>query len=386
MPPDNPSTSSGQGLSILSVSNKKEFKEFLNLPYRLYRDDPHWIPPLKMERAELLNTKKKPYYLHAEVKLFLARRGSRTVGRISAQVDREYEKFHGERLGQFGFFECENDPEAARALLEAAQAFHRERGAVKSQGPFSFSINEESGLMIEGFEAPLMTLMPYNPRFYAGLIEGAGFRKLKDLFAWRYSIGEVPKDAAEVAELVAKTPGLVIRKIYPKNLKEDLKKVMEIFNSAWSENWGFVPLTPEEVAKVGKDLKPILVPETALLAELDGQPAAMCIGIPNIYEIIHDLKGRLSPFGLFNLLYRLKRHTYKSGRLMLLGDKKEHRNTILGGLSILLYAEINKASTAMNAEWGELSWTLEDNKKINSGIEFMGGKRYKIYRVYEKAV
>jgi len=373
-------------LTIVPVLTKREFKEFLELPYRLYRDDPHWIPPLRMERAEQLNPKKNPYYLHAVVKLFLARRGERTVGRISAQIDHEYEKFHRERLGQFGFFECEDDPEAARALLDSAQAFHRESGAKRSQGPFSFSINEESGLLVKGFDAPLMIMMPYNPPYYAELVEGAGFRKAKDLYAWRYSIGQVPKEAAEVAEIVAQTPGLVVRHVDMKDLKSELEKVMDIFNSAWSENWGFVPLTNEEIAKVAKDLKPILRPAVALLAEVNGEPAAMCIAVPNIYEIIQDLKGRLFPFGIFKLLSRVKRHSYKSGRLMLLGVKKEHRNTVLGGLSILLYAEINKRSIAQGAEWGELSWTLEDNQKVNAGIEFMGGKKYKVYRIYEKEV
>jgi hypothetical protein len=371
-------------LEIVPVRSRRDLKEFIQLPYRLYRNDPHWIPPLWVERYETLHPKKNPFYGHAEVKLFLARRKGSTVGRISAQIDREYEKFHKERVGHFGFFECENDPIVAQALLHAAEEFHRTHGVPRSLGPFSFSINEESGLLIDGFHEPLMTMMPYNPPYYATLLEGAGYRKAKDLYAWKYSVGEIPKDPAEVAESVAQYPGLKVRTLHPKNLREDLGKVMEIFNSAWSENWGFVPLTEAEIDKVAKDLKLFMDPEGAFLAEVDGRPAAMCIAVPNLYELIDGLKGRLFPFGLFKLLWRIKKKKYKSGRLMLLGVKKEYRGTILGGLSILLYVEIHKRGLQNRYEWGELSWTLEDNKGVNTGIEFMGGKRYKTYRIYEK--
>src|SRR5262245_40267884 len=242
-------------LEIVPVRSRSELKEFISLQYRLYRDDPHWSPPLWVERYETLHPKKNPFYGHAEVQLFLARRQGSTVGRISGQIDHEYEKFHKERVGHFGFFECENDPITAQTLLRAAEDFHRSHGASRSLGPFSFSINEESGLLIEGFQEPLMTMMPYNPPFYSSLLEGAGYRKAKDLYAWKYLVGEIPKDPAEVAESVSQYPGLKVRTLHPKNLRDNIGKVMEIFNSAWSENWGFVPLTQAEIDKVGKDLQ-----------------------------------------------------------------------------------------------------------------------------------
>jgi hypothetical protein len=376
---------SSDELRIIPVQSRKELKEFVGLPYQLYRDDPHWIPPLFLERWETIHPKKNPFYRHAQVQLFLAKRKDKAVGRISAQIDKEYEKFHGERVGHFGFFESEDLPYTAQALLQAAEDYLKKNGATRSLGPFSFSINEESGLMVEGYGEPLMTLMPYNPEFYPRLIEGAGYRKVKDLFAWKYEIGEVPRDAAEVAAEVARYPGLSIRTIDMKNFKQDLRKIIDIFNSAWSANWGFVPLTNEEVEKVAKDLKMFINPEVAFLAEVNGNPAAMCVAIPNLFEMIHDLKGRLLPLGIFKLLYRIRKRKYKSGRLMLLGVKKEYRGTILGGLSILLYTEMLKRSLALNhLRWGELSWTLEDNAAVNKGIEFMGGKKYKTYRIYEK--
>ncbi len=373
-------------LEIIPVKSKKDYKEFIKLPYQLYKEDAHWIPPLFLERWEAIHPKKNPYYQHALVKLFLARRKGKTVGRISAQIDLEYEKFYKERLGQFGFFECENNPETSHALFQAAENFLKENGALKFQGPFSFSINEETGLLIEGFQEPLVIMMPYNPPYYISLIEAEGYRKVKDLYAWKYIMGQVPKDPMEVAEQIRQYPGLTLRNLNMKNLKNDLLKIVDILNSAWSENWGFVPFTENEVDKMANDLKLFIDPSGVIIVELETKPIAMCVALPNIYDCIQDLGGKLFPFGILKLLWRMKKKKYRSGRLILLGVKKEYRNTALGGLSILLYVEIQKRCQAAGMKWGELSWTLEDNKRINTGIEFMGGKRYKTYRIYEKRI
>jgi hypothetical protein len=372
-------------LRVFPVQTKKHFRQFLALPYRLYRGDKNWVPPLYLERREALHPKKNPFYHHAEVQLFLAQRGKEIVGRISAQLDREYEKRYGEKLGQFGFFECENDPEAAQALLNAAESFARNHGASRCMGPFSFSTNEECGLLVSGFESPLMTMMPYNPPFYADLLELCGYQKAKDLFAWHYSTDEIPPEAAKVARDVAQYPGLKLRSIDLKHFERDIQIIFEVYTSAWSENWGFVPLTAEELKKTAKDLKHFIDPDGALIAELEGRPIAICVAVPNLYDLIAGLKGRLFPFGFVRLLWRIKRRKYKSGRLMLLGIAKEQQGSMLGGfLSVLLYVEIQKICRDRGFRWGELSWTLEDNHKINSGIEFMGGKRYKTMRIYEK--
>lgn len=378
-----PSTSHAE-IEIIPVHSKKDYKDFIGLPYRLYKDDPHWIAPLYVERAEVLNPKKNPYYEHALVQLFLAKRKGKVVGRISAQIDFEYEKLYKSRLGQFGFFECENNAEISNALFESAENFLKENGAHRIQGPYNFSINEECGLLIDGFQEALMTLMPYNPPYYAELIEKRGYKKVKDLYAWKYLIGEVSKEALEVSEQLKHYPGLQVRSINMNDLENDLQKIIEILNSAWSENWGFVPFTPSEIHKMAKDFKLIAKEDGVIIAEIEGNPIAMCVTLPNLYEAIHDLKGRLFPFGFLKLLWRTKKMHYQSGRLLLLGVKKEFRSSVLGGLSILLYAEIHKRALAGGMKWGELSWTLEDNKSVNTGIEFMGGKRYKTYRLFEK--
>lgn len=373
-------------IEIIPVQSKKEFKQFIQVPYDFYRNDPHWVPPLYLERSELLDPKKNPFFDHAKVMLFLAKKNNKIVGRVSAQVDEEYEKFHKEKIGHFGFFESQNDQNIAKALLEQAENFAKKLGAKRILGPFSLSINEESGMLIDGFDKPLMTMMPYNPPYYPSLIEEAGFKKAKDLFAWHYEVGDLPEAPLQIAHEVMKYPGLTVRPLSKKNFEQDVEKIMQVFNSAWSHNWGFVPLTSKEVKKSAKDLKLFMDPELAFIAEVNGDPAGICLAVPNLYELIKGLNGKLFPFGIFKLLWRVKRKKYKSARLMLLGVKKEYRGSILGGLSILLYIEIHKRGIKQGYDFGELSWTLEDNEKINAGIEFMGGKKYKTYRVYEKSL
>ncbi len=373
-----------ESLSVQPVRTRLELKRFIQLPYRLYQNDPHWIAPLYSERKEILHPQKNPFYQHAIVELFLAVREGKEVGRISAQIDFEYEKCHGERVGHFGFFECEQDPEIAAALFQAAENFLKQNQATRIVGPFSFSINEESGLLIDGFDQPLMTMMPYNPPYYADLIEGVGYRKIKDLYAWHYPVGEIPEQPRLIAEEVRKLPDLILRTFDKKNFKRDMNIIIDIFNSAWSENWGFVPLTSAEVDKMAKDLKLFIDYEGAFIAEYKGIPIAMALAMPNLYELIAGMKGRLFPFGIFKLLWRLFRKQYRSARLMLLGIKKEYRSSMLGFLSTLLYVEIHRRGLERGYEWGELSWTLEDNRKVNTGIEFMGGKKYKTFRIYEK--
>lgn len=371
-------------LRILPVQSKKQFREFLRLPYRLYRNDPHWIPPLYFERREALHPKKNPFYQHAEVQLFLAYKHNIPVGRISAQVDLEYEKFHGERVGHFGFFESENDFKTASALFAAAENFLNNKNATRSQGPFNFSINQESGLLVEGFDQPLMIMTPYNPPYYEDLLLGAGYQKAKDLYAWWYQAGNIPEGPTQIAEEVAKVPGLTVRGLEKKHIKRDLPKMMEVFNSAWSQNWGFVPLTEAEISQAARELKLLVDPSVAFLGELHGEPAGICLSVPNIYELIHDFRGRLFPINFLKLLWRIKKRKYKSARLMLLGVKKEFRGSALGGLSVLLYQQVAQRGYKAGFVGGELSWTLEDNVKINAGIEFMGGKKIKTFRIYEK--
>ncbi len=373
-------------LKIVPVENSADLKKFIRLPHRIYQDDPHWIAPLDFERKKTLNPKKNPFFKHAKVQLFLAQRNQEVVGRVSAQIDEEYEKRHDKRVGHFGFFECENNPETAAALLNTAEGFLKKNQAVSVTGPFNFSINGESGLLIAGFDQPLTLMMPYNPPYYEKLIEQSGFQKCKDLYAWNYLAGDIPETPLQLAKELAKHPDLTVRPIRLSHLETDLEKIMDIFNSAWANNWGFVPLQKYEIKQMVKDLKLFIDPTIALIAEIKGEPAAMCLTLPNFYEYIRGLNGKLFPFGFLKLLWRIKKRQCDNARLLLLGIKKEFREPPFNMLSMLLYTEIHSRGKANGYHRGELSWTLEDNHSINQGIELMGGKRYKTYRIYEKAL
>lgn len=372
-------------IQVIPVCTKKQKKLFVDFPYQLYRNDPFWVPPLKMERRNVINPSKNPFFEYADVELFIAVDGGKPVGRISAQVNSLHNKRYNEKTGHFGFFDSINDPETARLLFNSAGEWLKLRGMEKMAGPFSFCINEEAGLLVEGFDSPPYPFMPHNFSYYESLITNSGFVKAKDFLAWSYrSDHPVPELAGRIAEAVRKYPGLVVREMDPRNMKRELEIIRDVFNSAWSKNWGFVPWTDSELKKMSKDLKLVLEPKLALIAEVGGVPAAISIAIPNYHEAIRDLNGRLFPFGLFKLLYRLKWKGVKSARLALLGIKKEFRGDVLGGLSVLLYTEMHCRSLELGHWGGELSWTLADNEKISHGITLMGGTPYKKYRVFEK--
>lgn len=370
---------------VRPVRSRSDLKEFIKLPWKIYRNDPVWIPPLLEERRQFLNPKKNPFFEHADVELFLAEKEGEPVGRISAQIDHLHNRTHNEQTGFFGLFESVDDPDVGASLLNNAAGWLAARGMKAMRGPLSLSINEEAGLLVEGFEHPPFILTGHNRPYYSKLLEGWGLKKTKDLFCWHYdSRKPIPEAPIAIAEEVSRHPGLTIRPIEPKRLERDVRIIQDIFNSAWSHNWGFVALTDSEIRKAVKDLRHILEPSMVLIAEMNGQPAAICLCLPNMNQHLADLNGRLFPLGLFKLLYRLKFKHPDGFRLVLLGIKKEYRGPVLGGLSVLLYVEIHKRGKLLGLKDCELSWTLEDNQKINAGIEFMGGEHYKTYRIYEK--
>lgn len=373
-------------LEIIPVSGGRLKKEFIRFPYALYKKDPNWVPHLRLERTEMITPKKNPFFEHGKAELFLAKKEGEVVGRISAHINYLHNERYGEKTGHFGFFDAINDSEVSRVLFAKAEAALQEKGMTKIVGPLSFSINEEAGLLVEGFDSPPYPFMTHNFPYYDSLVSQAGYSKAKDLIAWKYDATRpIPEPAVQIADVVRQHPGLVIRAVNLKKMKEEMAIVRDVFNSAWANNWGFVPWTEAELNKMGKEMKLVLDPAGALIAEVDGKPAAICIAIPNYHDAIRDLNGRLFPFGLFRLLYRLKiKKTVKTARLCLLGVKKEFRGDILGGLSVLLYVEIHQRGQKLGYVGGELSWTLEENEKINNGIIFMGGIPYKKYRIYEK--
>jgi len=371
-------------VSVRPVKASRDFKTFVKLPWPFYQGDPAWVPPLIQERLDLINPKKNPFFKHAEAEFFIAYRDNKPVGRISAQIDRLHNQTHGEKTGFFGMFESENSLETAKALFQTAENWLQGRGMDRIRGPFNLSINGDSGFLVDGYEHPPFILTGHNPPHYVTLVEGCGYQKLKDWFCWAYDpLKPVPEAPLEVAEAVRKYPGLTIREVDPKHLERDMGIILDVFNSAWSKNWGFVPLTESEIKKATQEFKLILEPKMVLIAEVKGEPAAICLALSNIHEAIQDLNGRLLPFGFLKLLYRLKRKKIRSVRLIMLGVKK-FRGDVLGGLSVLLYCDIHRRGRKLGYTKGELSMTLEDNVKVNMGIEFMGGKKYKTYRIYEK--
>ena len=371
-------------VTVTPVSGRRDLDAFIKLPFGLYRDDPNWVPPLFYTERHRFNPKTNPFLQHADHQLFLARRDGQVVGRISAQVDHEHNRFHQERTGFFGFFESQDDPETARALLGSAEDWLREQGMEAARGPLSFSINQEVGLLVEGFDTPPMIMTPHSRPYYGRLIEGAGFHKVKDLYAWRWDWETVPAKAHRAVEALRQRPDITIRTGDIRRFDEEIAIILDVFNSAWSENWGFVPVTPAEARRLAEELRQIVDPNIVIIVEVEGKPAGVLLAAPNINEAIHDLNGRLFPFGWARLLWRLKVSRIKTGRLMILGVRKEYRTRRYLAMAYLLCDEIYRRARQRGYRWAELSWTLEDNSSVNTIIRNIGIPLYKTYRIYEK--
>lgn len=364
-----------------------DLRDFLNVVDTIYRDDPRYIRPLDMDLKDRLDPKKNPFFEHAEGTVFTAYKGGRCVGRVTAQIDREHLSRHKDQAGFFGFLDTIDDEEVAAALLDKAEHWLRDKGMKISRGPFSLNINEETGCLIEGFDAPPVLMNPHHRPYQGELIEKAGYAKAKDVYGWRYEVGEPNARVKKAQEEIRKMPEVTARPFDKKHMDRDVAIALDVFNDAWSDNWGYVPSTKKEADKMASDFKMILVPEITKLVLIDGEPAAVAIALPNLNELIGDLRGKLFPLGIVKLLYRLKVEGAKSGRLVILGIKKKFRQQRkYAGLSLYLYAEMNDGGKRLGMTWGELGWTLEDNAAVNAGIKMMGAKKYKTYRVYEKTL
>ena len=374
-------------LTIKEHAPGRDIDAFVNFHHELYRDDAAWIAPLNIEVRDRLTPKKNPFFQHGEVALFTAQKDGRMVGRCSAQIDHEHLRIHQDAAGFFGFLDTVDDQEVVNALLHAAQTWLGARGMKVMRGPFSLSINEESGTLVEGFEHPPVMMMSHAKPYQGGLIEGAGLVKVKDLLGWRYDVEAPPPRVERAWQQIDKLPEVRFRSMSKRHMRRELDILLEIFNDAWEDNWGFVPTTEAEVTKMAKDMKLILDEDLAFFAEIDHRPVAMCVCLPNLNEVIRDFGGRLTPPNVLKLLWRLKVSRTKSARLMLLGIRKEIRGKKrYGALSTAMYAELAKRGTPKGYQWAELGWTLEDNKLINLGIRSMRGKVYKRYRIYEKTI
>jgi len=371
-------------VTVTPVSGRHDLNAFIKLPFRLYEDDPNWVPPLLYLERQRFQPKTNPFLQHADHQLFLARRDGKVVGRISAQVDHEHNRFHQDRTGFFGFFESEDEPETARALLDAAEDWLRARDMEAVRGPLSFSINQEVGLLIDGFGMPPMIMTPHARPYYGPLIEEAGFHKVKDLYAWRYDTETVPPKARRAVDELRQRPDITIRTGDIRRFDEEIATILEVFNSTWSDNWGFVPVTPAEASHLGQEIRQIADTNLVIIVEVQGETAGVVLALPNFNEAIHDLNGHLFPLGWAKLLWRLKVSHLKTGRLMILGVKKEFRTRRYLALAYLLCDEVYRRARDGGYRWAEFSWTLEDNNAVNTIIRNVGCHIYKTYRLYEK--
>ena len=360
--------------------------DFLNVVDYIYRDDPKFVRSLDMEVKERLSPK-HPFWEHAEGVILTAYRNGYCVGRCTAQIDREHLSRHRDDTGGFGFFDTIDDLEVSQALINDASNWLKERGMKRIRGPLSLSVNDEIGCLVEGFDTPPMVMMPHHKPYQGGLIEKAGLTKLKDLYAWRYIVGDVPPRARRAYDEVLAMPEVTARPMDKNNIDAEVRTVIDVFNDGWSDNWGFVPFTDAELAKQAKDLKLLLDPRLTLMVNVSGEPAAVAIALPNLNELTRDFGGKLSPLNLAKLLWRLKVQGAKTARLAILGIRKKYRHQKrYAGLSTYMYCALNQSGQRCGLDWGELSWTLEDNGTVNAGIKLMGGKIYKRYRLYEAAL
>ncbi len=370
---------------IVPVDDARQRRQFIRLPWSVYAVDPAWIPPLLIERREHLSPR-NPYFAHARCRLWLAYRGSRAVGRISAQVDALHEARYRDATGFFGMLEAEDDGETFRALLEAAEAWLRAQGMSRIVGPFNFSINQECGMLVEGFQTPPMIMMGHARPYYAPRVVAEGFRPIKDLLAYR-----VPADfkTPRVMELaLAKAAHCAhIRPLRRSSFDRDLATLKDIFEDAWAQNWGFVPFTDEEFRHVGQSLRLLVDEEFVQIAEVDGEPVAMIVVFPNVNEALRGLDGRLFPFGWLKLLWRLKVRGPTTARVPLMGVRKRFQGEAIGtALAFMLIDAVRRHGVRRGVREVELSWILEDNLPMRNMLAAIGGEPYKRYRLYEKAL
>ena len=380
--------SDADSVQIKPVETAADRDAFLRVPWSLYGDDPAWVPPLLQERRDFLNPKKNPLFESADVRLWLALRGGRPVGRISAQVNRVHLAHHKDATGQFGLLEAEDRAATFHALLSTAETWLMARGMQRVTGPFSLSINQESGLLVDGFDHPPALMMGHARLYYGERLEAEGYRKIKDLICYRYTeTSELTTSTKRMLERVSDLEGLTLRSLDMRRYEEDLRAIVDIFNDAWANNWGFIPMSAAELRALARDLKPIVRPETIAIAELDGRPVAMVISLPNVNEAIADLDGRLLPFGWAKLLWRLKVRTPRTARIPLMGIRREFHGTMLGaGLALAVLDRVREAHLRLGIDEVELSWILEDNLPVQHLIAQCGGVPYKTYRVYERDV
>jgi GNAT superfamily N-acetyltransferase len=371
-------------VEVRPVQGRRELTRFIKLPFGLHDGTP-WVPPLIFERRQFLDRSNNPYFEHAEGEYFLAWRDGEPVGRITAQIDRRWDEFQGGNDAQFGFIEGEDDPEVFETLFRAAESWARERGRERLLGPMDFTTNDECGLLIEGYELHPYILQPWHPPYYRERIEALGYGKRMDLLMWNLEMGGLKQgdrfaDAIHaVADKVESEHGITVRNIDKSDLQAEIARFMEVYNSAWAPNWGFVPVTDEEVAFQAKNLKQVIDENWCFIAERDGETLGAAFTLPDFNQVTEKMNGRLLPLGW--LRFMLGRRKIDRVRVFALGVKPEYQHT---GIAARFYVRHIEKAAEVGVSGGETGWILETNEPMNRAMEGMGGKVVKIYRLYEK--
>jgi hypothetical protein len=375
-------------VSISPVRTRSELKRFVKVPFHLHRDQPQWVAPLIFERMEFLDRKKNPWFEHGEAEYFLAERDGEAIGRITAHLDRRWDSYQGGSDAMFGFFETSNDPEVAAALLGAATEWARAKGRGRLLGPMDFTTNDEIGILIEGYERRPMILEPWHPPHYRELIEAEGFGKAMDVQMWELQFGDLKEGERfdpsihEAAEKGLRDEGIVIRNMRKREMADEVRRFMDVYNEAWGDNWGFVPITDAEVEFQAKSLKQVIAENWAFMAEKDGEVVGAALTLPDINQVMAKLNGRLLPFGWLKFL--LGKRKIDQLRVFALGVKHDYRHS---GVAAGLYLKhLEEAAVPGGIAGGEMGWILETNGPMNRAMEGMGGKVVKKYRIYEKAL
>jgi GNAT superfamily N-acetyltransferase len=378
------STAVAKGVVVHEIPHGASLGNFIDLAWTVNAGDPAWVPPLRLNLKGVLDRKKHPFHEHADVAYFLALRGGRPAGRIAAILNHRYNEFHNDHVGFFGLFECEDEHTTAQALVEAATSWLRDRGCTVIRGPVNLSTNDElasPGVLIEGFSAPPAVMMTHNPPYYAALLEGTGLVKARDLIAfWFDDPAAVPSRGARTLDRLLERQGATIRALDPKRFRQDVDAIKEVYNAAWTRNWGFVPMTDAEFDHLAREFRFIVDPDLCLIAEVAGEPIGFSLTIPDLNLALRHLSdGRLFPTGLIKLLWHRRR--IDSMRVMTLGFKPPYQHA---GLGPAFYIRTWQTGVSKGICRGEGSWILEENQEMVRPLERMGGRIYKRYRIFER--
>ena len=366
-------------VDVKPIRTPSDLKAFIELPWQIYRKNAQWVPQLRSQLKERLNRSTSPVFDYAEAEFFLARQNGIVVGRIAAIKNENHIIFHDERAGFFGFFECIQDQRVADALFTNATDWLKSRYLNVMRGPTSYSTNSECGMLIDGFDFSPAIMMSYNLPYYADLVEGFGFNKAKDLLAYEVTDEAfAPERLGKIAERIKKRRNVVVRPIRKKQIDQEIEHIREIYNSAWQRNWGFVPMTDREIDYIADELIQIVDPDIVLFAEVENEPIAFILALPDFNQALRHANGRLFPSGLVKIIWHARK--IKDARMVAFGVKESHRQQ---GIDALLYYEAFQACVKKGYRRAELSWILEDNRLMNRTLEAMGAKIYKRYRLYD---